>query len=82
MFFILSQYLKMFSGLFLNLLLECINSSEKLILLIQKLSISNFINDIKNQYLNIFNTEEECKIIAKHFVVLKNHIDLQSKIYN
>lgn len=34
------------------------------------------INDIKNQYLNIFNTEEECKIIAKHFVVLKNHIDL------
>lgn len=45
--FILSQSLKMFSGLFLNLLLECINSSEKLILLIQKLSISNFINDIK-----------------------------------
>ena len=34
------------------------------------------INDIKNQYLNIFNTEEECEIIAKHFVVLKNHIDL------
>ena len=34
------------------------------------------INDIKNQYLNIFNTEEECKIIAKHFVVLKNCIDL------
>ena len=34
------------------------------------------INDIKNQYLNVFNTEEECKIIAKHFVVLKNHIDL------
>ena len=34
------------------------------------------INDIKNQYLNIFNTEEECKIIAKHFVVLKNCFDL------
>lgn len=34
------------------------------------------INDIKNQYLNIFNTEEECKIIAKYFTVLKNHIDL------
>lgn len=49
--FILSQSLKMFSGLFLNLLLECINSSEKLILLIQKLSISNFINDIKNHRL-------------------------------
>lgn len=34
------------------------------------------INDIKNQYLNIFNTEEECRIIAKHLVVLKNCIDL------
>ena len=34
------------------------------------------INDIKNQYLNIFNTEEECKIIAEHLVILKNHIDL------
>lgn len=49
--FLLSQSLKMLSGLFLNLLLECINSSEKLILLIQKLSISNFINDIKNHRL-------------------------------
>lgn len=49
--FILSQSLKMLSGLFLNLLLECINSSEKLLLLIQKLSISNFINDIKNHRL-------------------------------
>ena len=34
------------------------------------------INDIKNQYLNIFNTEEECQIIAEHLVILKNHIDL------
>lgn len=34
------------------------------------------INEIKNMYLNVFNTEEECKIIKKHFVVLKNHIDL------
>lgn len=34
------------------------------------------INEIKKMYLNIFNTEEECEIIKKHFVVLKNHIDL------
>ena len=34
------------------------------------------INEIKHQYLNTFNTEEECKIIKKHFIVLKNCIDL------
>ena len=34
------------------------------------------INEIKHQYLNTFNTEEECKIIRKNFVVLKNCIDL------
>ena len=34
------------------------------------------INEIKQQYLNTFNTEEECEIIKRHFVVLKNHIDL------
>ena len=34
------------------------------------------INEIKKLYLNIFNTEEECEIIKKHFIVLKNHIDL------
>lgn len=34
------------------------------------------INEIKQQYLNTFNTEEECKIIRKNFVVLKNCIDL------
>ena len=33
-------------------------------------------NEIKKMYLNTFNTEEECEIIKKHFVVLKNHIDL------
>ena len=27
-------------------------------------------------FRNHFNTEEECKIISKHFIVLKNHIDL------
>lgn len=34
-------------------------------------SINNCI-DLRNH----FNTEEECKIIAKYFTVLKNHIDL------
>ncbi len=34
------------------------------------------INEIKQMYLNVFNTEEECKIIRKNFVVLKNCIDL------
>lgn len=34
------------------------------------------INEIKQQYLNTFNTEEECEIIRKNFVVLKNCIDL------
>lgn len=34
------------------------------------------ISEIKSQYLNVFNTEEECEIIKKYFVVLKNHIDL------
>lgn len=34
------------------------------------------ISSIKSNYLNIFNTEEECEIIKRHFVVLKNHIDL------
>lgn len=34
------------------------------------------INGIKSDYLNTFNTEEECEIIRKNFVVLKNCIDL------
>lgn len=34
------------------------------------------ISEIKSQYLNVFNTEDECEIIKKYFVVLKNHIDL------
>lgn len=34
------------------------------------------IADIKKQYLEVFNTEEECDTIKKHFIVLKNHIDL------
>ena len=34
------------------------------------------ISEIKSQYLNVFNTEEECEIIKRHFIVLKNHIDL------
>jgi thymidylate synthase (FAD) len=34
------------------------------------------INEIKQMYLNVFNTEEECKIIERNFVVIKNHIDL------
>lgn len=34
------------------------------------------ISSIKSNYLNIFNTEEECEIIKRNFIVIKNHIDL------
>lgn len=35
--------------------------------------------DLRKQYLEVFNTEEECAIIAKHFKVFRYNVDLPTR---
>jgi thymidylate synthase (FAD) len=40
---------------------------------------AELIEDLRKKYLELFNTEEECEIMSKHFKVFRYHVDLPTR---